>query len=44
MLDDAITDEIMLVSFEYNKRSPRIFSKMPLRNSTIFNVTIADAA
>jgi len=39
---DAVTSEIMIVSFEYNTHQPRIFTKYAARaEPSIFNVSLA---
>ena len=43
--DDILVDELMLVTFSYNARQPRIFSKYPSnRPENIYDVSLADAS
>jgi patatin-like phospholipase/acyl hydrolase len=44
-IKDAITEEVMIVSFEYNSHEPRLFTKWAAENiSDFFNVSLADAS
>jgi patatin-like phospholipase/acyl hydrolase len=45
LINEALASEIMIVSYEFNKKQPRIFSKFTSEaNPSVFNVTISDAA
>ncbi len=45
MLKDALTKEVNIVSYEYNKQQPRIFSKFTSqRDANTFDVSISDAS
>jgi patatin-like phospholipase/acyl hydrolase len=45
MVTEALTEEIMIVSFDYNHHEPRLFTKYTAKDEpSIYNVTITDAA
>lgn len=44
-LHDALTEEVVIVSYDYNSHQPRIFSKFAShRNNGTYNVSITDAS
>lgn len=44
-ITDALTHELMIVSYAYNKREPRFFTKYTARSDPdTFDVTVAEAA
>ena len=44
-IKDALSEEVMIVSFEYNSHQPRLFTKWAARiNPEIFNVSLAAAS
>jgi hypothetical protein len=44
-IDDALTDEVMIVSFEYNSHTPRLFTKwFAKQDNATFNVSLAQAS
>ena len=45
LMKDALTDELMLVAYSFNKHEPRFYTKFGVDiNPNVYNVTIADAA
>lgn len=43
-LEDALTHEVMIVAYAYNKREPRFFTKYTAKNDPeIFDISIAEA-
>jgi patatin-like phospholipase/acyl hydrolase len=44
-IDEALTSEVMIVSFEYNTHQPRLFTKWSAKaNPEIYNVSLAEAS
>lgn len=44
-INDALTEEVMIVSFEYNTHQPRLFTKWTANlNPDTFNVSLSQAS
>jgi patatin-like phospholipase/acyl hydrolase len=44
-LHDVLTEEVLIISYDYNLHEPRLFSKYAVHlNDTIYNITLTEAA